>query len=32
MGILLITYRGSNDTEDILLDLAGVLAASSIRR
>ena len=26
MGILLITYRGSNDTEDILLDLAGVLA------
>ena len=26
LGILLITYRGSNDTEDILLDLAGVLA------
>ena len=26
IGILLITYRGSNDTEDILLDLAGVLA------
>ena len=26
IGILLITYRGSTDTEDILLDLAGVLA------
>lgn len=26
IGILLITYRGSNDTEDILLDLAGILA------
>lgn len=26
MGILMITYRGSADSEDILLDLAGVLA------
>ncbi len=26
IGILLITYRGSTDTEDVLLDLAGVLA------
>ena len=26
IGILMITYRGSNDTEDILLDLAGILA------
>jgi hypothetical protein len=26
IGTLMITYRGSNDTEDILLDLAGILA------
>lgn len=26
IGILMITYRGSTDSEDILLDLAGVLA------
>ncbi len=26
IGILMITYRGSTDTEDILLDLAGILA------